>query len=259
LDLPLHRTCGRCRCLEGGAKVYAFHTLNLHTRACAQTIAADKTTATVSHHALQTWKSLGIPTFLQLDNYAAFNGGYKVPRVFGQFVRLALYVGIELIRLRRAGRRTRMQRRYRTIQPALGQGFLRASARPDGRDLSARQPHLRPVVPHPPRAAQTGRPHAPGRSPCRRSRSVARPVADHCWPSPFRPAGCPDGTIALLNESWPVGKRWAGKYVWATITTHSRRLDIWYQRSIQHDWQLLKSVDYDLPNPVAHHPIAFRP
>src|SRR5271157_5870813 len=24
-----------------------------------------------------------------------------------------------------------------------------------------------------------------------------------------------DGTISILNESWKVGKRWAGKYVWA--------------------------------------------
>jgi len=33
----------------------------------------------------------------QLDNDAAFNGGYKVVRVFGAFVRLCLYVGIEPI------------------------------------------------------------------------------------------------------------------------------------------------------------------
>jgi hypothetical protein len=61
----------------------------------------------------------------------------------------------------------------------------------------------------------------------------------------------PDGTIAILNETWRVGKRWANKYIWATITTHSRRLDIWYQRSLPYDWRLLKSVDYDLPETVA--------
>ena len=43
------------------------------------------------------WKTLGIPDFLQLDNDAAFCGGYKTPRRFGQFVRLCLYLGIELI------------------------------------------------------------------------------------------------------------------------------------------------------------------
>ena len=67
-----------------------------------------------------------------------------------------------------------------------------------------------------------------------------------------------DGTIALLNETWPVGKRWANKYVWATITTHARRLDIWYQRAIQHEWRLLKSVAYDLPETVANRQPPFR-
>ena len=61
----------------------------------------------------------------------------------------------------------------------------------------------------------------------------------------------PDGTIAVLNETWKVSKRLAGKYVWATITTHRRRLDIWYQRSEQHDWRLLKTCAYDIPETVA--------
>ena len=61
----------------------------------------------------------------------------------------------------------------------------------------------------------------------------------------------PDGTIALLNETWRVSRRLVGKYVWATITTHTRRLDLWYQRSAQHDWRRLKSFDYDLPETVA--------
>jgi putative transposase len=86
-----------CRYLEDGPKVYAFHTLNLRTRACTQTIATDKSGPTVIGHCLTTWKTLGIPDFLQLDNDAAFCGGYKTPRLFGQFVRLCLYLGIELI------------------------------------------------------------------------------------------------------------------------------------------------------------------
>ena len=93
----LHALDWTCRYLENGPKVYAFHTLNLHTRACTQTIAADKSSNTVVRHCLHTWKTLGIPQFLQLDNDAAFCGGYKAPRVFGQFVRLSLYFGIELI------------------------------------------------------------------------------------------------------------------------------------------------------------------
>jgi len=93
----LHALDWTCRYLEDGPKIYAFHTLNLHTRACAQTIASDKSYETVRAHCLHTWKTLGIPQFLQLDNDAAFCGGYKAPRIFGQFVRLCLSLDIELI------------------------------------------------------------------------------------------------------------------------------------------------------------------
>jgi hypothetical protein len=67
----LHALDWTCRYLEEGPKLYAFHTLNLHTRACTQTIASDKSYETVRAHCLHTWKSLGIPQFLQLDNDAA--------------------------------------------------------------------------------------------------------------------------------------------------------------------------------------------
>jgi hypothetical protein len=69
----------------------------------------------------------------------------------------------------------------------------------------------------------------------------------------------PDGTITLLNESWKVSKRLAGKYVWATIITHCRRLEIWYQRSAQHPWRLLKNCVYDISETVARHRPGFAP
>jgi len=254
-----------CRYLEGGAKVYAFHTLNLHTRACSQTIAADKSTATVIQHALQTWKSLGIPTFLQLDNDAAFNGGYKVPRVFGQFVRLALYVGIELIFLpvgepecngdieqfNRLWSHAFFDRRHfatlvtcQRASPTFVQWYQTQYAPPK---LGDRTPQLvhRAEGPHR-RLTERQTAQFPKQLPITAGRvHFIRRVA-------------PDGTIALLNETWRVGKRWASKYVWATVTTHSRRLDIWYQRSGQHQWRLLKSVDYDLFETIAHRQPAFR-
>lgn len=253
----LHAMDWTCRYLEGGAKVYAFHTLNLRTRACAQTIAADKSTSTVIRHALHTWKTLGIPAFLQLDNDAAFNGGYKVARVFGQFVRLALYLGIELIFLpvaepERNGDIEQFNRVWgcaffdkrhfgsvahvgraspvflgwyhtRYAPPKLGELTPQQAQRAEGQ----RRLTQRPIAQLPERLPVTaGRVH------------FIRRVA-------------PDGTIAILNETWRVGKRWANKYIWATITTHSRRLDIWYQRALHYDWRLLKSVDYDLPETVA--------
>jgi transposase InsO family protein len=85
------------RYLPGGAKVYAFHTIDLQTRAMTQTLTSNKAIPAVRRHLLQVWTHLGRPAGLQMDNDGAFCGGYKVPRVFGQVVRLCLYVGIEPI------------------------------------------------------------------------------------------------------------------------------------------------------------------
>jgi putative transposase len=246
-----------CRYLAGGFKVYAFHSLNLRTRLCAQTIAPDKRTVTVIGHLLQAWKTLGIPDFLQLDNDGAFCGGYKVPRVFGQVVRLCLYVGIELIFLpvaepERNGDVEQLNRLW-------GVAFW-----------ERRQFHSLPQVSRASRAfldwyrTDYGPPVLAGRTPQQAQRSeprrrlTARQAARLPGELPLSAGRVhfirqvqPDGTISLLNETWRVGQRRAGQYVWATIITHRHRLEIWYQRSAQHEWRLLKAWAYALPQPVA--------
>jgi len=253
----LHAMDWTCRYLENGPQVFAFHTLNLRTRACAQTIATDKRTATVREHVLYAWKTLGIPDYLQLDNDAAFCGGYKVARVFGQFVRLCLFVGIELIFLPVAeperngdveqlnhlwGHAFFDKRHFRSpahvvrASPMFVCWYLTQYAPPKlGEQTPAQAQRAEPRR----RLTQAQIAALPSELPITAGRvHFIRQVA-------------PDGTITLLNETWRVSRRLASKYVWATITTHTRQLDIWYQPSAQHDWRLLKSFDYDLPETVA--------
>jgi hypothetical protein len=253
----LHALDWTCRYLEEGLKIYAFHTLNLHTRACTQTIATDKSYETVRRHCLQTWKSLGIPQFLQLDNDAAFYGGYKAPRIFGQFVRLCLSLGIELIFLPIAqpehngeveelnglwGHAFWERRRFTSFaqvcrtSPAFVHWYMTEYVPPFLIDTTPQQAQARQTL-HRLTAKQVS--HLPDPLPITAGRiHFIRQVQ-------------PDGTITVLNESWKVSKRLAGKYVWATIITHCRRLEIWYQRSVQHPWRLLKNCVYDISETVA--------
>jgi hypothetical protein len=245
-----------CRYLEAGPKVYAFHTLNLRTRACTQTIAANKRSDTVIRHCLDTWKTLGIPQFLQLDNDAAFCGGYKAPRVFGQFVRLCLHLGIELIFLPVAEpscngeveelnglwahafwERQRFASFGRVVRasPAFVHWYMTDYAPPRLAGLTPQQ-------------AQRGEPQ---------HRLTARQIAQLPNPLPITAGRIhfirkvkSDGTISVLNETWKVNKRLAGKYVWAIIITHCRQLEIWYQRSAQQDWRLCKTYAYDISETV---------
>jgi hypothetical protein len=82
---------------EGGEKLFVFHTVAAHTHALAQSSSRDKTTTAVCGHLLQACAGVGVPDFLQLDHDAAFTGLGKTARVLGRFVRVALYLGIELI------------------------------------------------------------------------------------------------------------------------------------------------------------------
>ncbi len=246
-----------CRYLEDGPKIYAFHSLNLRTRACSQTIATDKSSETVIAHILQSWKTLGIPCFLQLDNDAAFCGGYKAPRVFGRFVRLGLYVGIELIFLPVA--EPECNGEVEELNGLWAQAFwerqhFASFARVCRASPSFVQWYMMDYAP----------PLLAGLTPAQAQRTelkrrlTATQIARLPDALPITAGRIhfirkvkPDGTISVLNETWKVSKRLAGKYVWATLITHCRRLDIWYQRSARHDWHLLKTYVYDIPETVA--------
>jgi putative transposase len=253
----LHALDWTCRYLEDGPKVYAFHSLNLRTRACAQTIAADKSSKTVIAHVLASWKTLGIPRFLQLDNDAAFCGGYKAPRVFGRFVRLCLYVGIELIFLPVA--EPECNGEVEELNGLWAHAFwerqhFASFARVCRASPSFVQWYMMDYAP-PLLAGLT--PTQAQRTETKR-RLTATQVARLPDPLPITAGRIhfirkvkPDGTISVLNETWKVSNRLAGKYVWATVITHCRRLEIWYQRSAQHDWRLLKTYAYEIPETVA--------
>jgi hypothetical protein len=59
----------------------------------------------------------------------------------------------------------------------------------------------------------------------------------------------PESTIRLLNETWRVGKRLAGQYVWATVTTHRHRLQIYHRRTATRPVQLVRQSAYPLSEP----------
>jgi len=246
-----------CRYVEGGIKVYAFHTLNLRTRALHQTLARNKELRTAQEHVLAAWEIRGIPRFLQLDNDATFCGGYKVERVFGQFTRLCLYVGVELIFLPFA----QPQHNGQVEQlnglwggPAFWErhrfGCFGHVCRQSARFIEWYMHHYRPPALNGATPAQQQRTdHRPRLTKAlRRALPTTLPIT--AGRVHFIRHLQPDGTIRLLNELWRVPKSLAGHYVWATITTHRHTLDLWFRRDLDHDWRLLTHAHYHLTEPV---------
>lgn len=252
----LHMMDWTARYLEGGEKVFAFHTIDCQTRAFKQTIATDKTTATVCAHALEVWQTLGLPHGLQLDNDAAFCGGYKAPRVFGHFVRLCLYLGIEpiFIPVGEAKRNGLVER----LNGLWSQSFWQRRRFHSPAQVKRASPDFEAWYTH-----HYEPPPLQGQTPAQAQRDVSRQRlrAQQTRALPIElpiTAGrlhflryvTPDGQITLLNETWHVDKRLTGQYVWATLVTHEQRLRIYHRRSPQARVRLVKTFPYAIPETV---------
>jgi transposase len=240
------------RYLEGGAKVFPFHTLDLETHEVGQTVHTDKTAHSAQAHVLQVWQTLSLPDGLRLDNDSAFCGGYKKPGTLGQFIRLSLYFGVELIFIPVGepacngevesvhalwGRVIWQRRQFR---------FAWQVARTaPAFEAWVRQEHTLDSL-------QGRTPGQVRRSVCRRrlTRAQIRQV-------PVRlpiTAGrvhfirkiAPDGRIFALNQHWAVGRYWAGRYVVATLVTHRHELQIRLYDHKKHTLQLVKRHTCDL-------------
>jgi hypothetical protein len=246
-----------CRYLAGGTKVYAFHTLNLRTRTLPQTLARNQELRTAQAHLLDAGQRRGIPRFLPLDNAAIFCGGYKVERVVGQFPRLCLYVGVELLFLPFAAPQHNGQVEHLNGLwggPAFWErhrfGCFGQVCRQSVRFVEWYMHHYPP-------------PALNGATPAQRQRAEHRPrlpTALLCaLPAPlpitagrvhFIRRVQPDGTIRILNELWRVPTTLAGHSVWATLTTHRHTLTIWFRRDLNYDWRLMTHAHYHLTEPV---------
>jgi putative transposase len=244
------------RYLEGGEQVFAFHTVEAHTRALAQTLATDKSTASVRRHAVQVWQTLGVPKYLQLDNDSAFTGGEKTARRFGQFIRLCLSLGIEPV-FTPPGE----PKRNWLVEGLNGlwvRGFwerdrFRSVAEVERKSRQFVQwymfqycpPALSGLTP-----AQARHGVKPQRVRARQLRAVPAVLPITAGRLHFIRQVSPEGTIRILGERWKAGKGLAYQYVWATVVTHCRRLEIYHRRSERATTRLLKVYDYEIPEPI---------
>ncbi len=244
------------RFLYGGEKIYAFHTLDLETRAAAQTIALDKTTATVIAHLKTVWKNRGIPQGLQMDNDAAFYGTRRAPRRVGRVVRLCLYVGIEpiFIPVGEAERNGDVEQLHGVWDKAVWQRIDFATIRAAQRftpqfecwymndyeppKLNGRTPHEMERGGHRLRLTEALWQIIPAELPITAGRiHFIRRVSE-------------GGTIEVLNEPWPISKRLAGEYVWAMLWTHRRLLEVFHRRSEELPMRRIKTYRYPLAEPT---------
>jgi putative transposase len=241
------------RYLEGGEQVFAFHTLDVQTQALLQTLTPDKTGVSLHRHVLEVWQKLGLPDFLQLDNDAAFTGSGKTPRRIGAFVRLALYLGIELIFIPPA--EPKRNGVIERVNGLWGKSFWERNHFRSLTDLRRKRYRFIEWYEHRYFPQSLG-----GKTVAQAQRGQQRirltAAQAHALPEDlpitygrihFIRRVSTTGEIHLLNEMWKVGKSLAHRYVWATVITHAHRLEIYHRRSERAAPRLIKRFNYQLP------------
>jgi transposase-like protein len=253
----IHATDIITRYLRGGEEIDNFHTIDLYSQAAHLTQHTDKSSATTCAHLLKTWAKLGLPLMQQFDNEAAFCGGHTHPHVIGRVVRLCLFCGIEPIftPVYEAKRNYQIE----TFHSLWVKAFW-------SREEFTNLAHVRSEVPtfvrwyhavyHPPALA--------GKTPSqmRRTAPLQSLTADLRRRIPLEHLPITAGRIhfmrkvnlagqiELLNETWPVGEKWIGEYVRATIDTAPQTLTLWHQASPDADWRLIKTRQFQLGETV---------
>jgi len=244
------------RYLEGGAKCYAFHSLDLSVRDLYQSLRKDKRAATAEAHALETWENLGIPQALQIDNDAAWCGSLKTPRYFSRFMRLALWLGIELIFIPVAEpeRNGAIER----INGLWSQQFWNLRHFDSWAQVRRSTPqfvewyhtHYEPPALGRQTPAEAGQ-HIQRRylTPAERQ-AIPKQLPLTAGRIHFICLVDSEGDIRILREVWHIDRRLAGHYVWATLVLHERRRRIYYRRSAQVRPRLVKVFRYSLDESV---------
>ena len=253
------------RHVRGGEEIENFHTIDLFSQAVFLTRQADKTSATTCTHLRKTWAKLGLPHLQQFDNEGAFCGGHTHPHVLGQVVRLCLFCGIEpfFTPIYEAKRNYQIE----TFHSVWVRGFWSRFEFANRAQVDQESPHFEHwyhTVYRPP--ALDGRTPAQVRSGVPIVRLT--PDLQRLIPAGRLPITAgrlhimrkvdPLGEVTLLNDTWPVGRKWIGEYVRATINTAQQTLTLWHQADAEADWQLIKTRQFRLKESVHDVLPAFR-
>lgn len=85
------------RYIKGDGRFYALNTIDIFTHAAHCVSIRSKDDDAIVSALLDTWKSLGIPEYLQFDNELSFRGSNRYPHSLGKVLKLCLFMNIQPI------------------------------------------------------------------------------------------------------------------------------------------------------------------
>jgi len=83
------------RYLKSDGRFYSANIIDAYDRRCNINPMRAKTRKDLTEALIRSWQTLGIPTYLQMDNMLQTQGSHRHPHSFGLVIRLCLYLGIQ--------------------------------------------------------------------------------------------------------------------------------------------------------------------
>lgn len=248
------------RHLYGGQAIENFHTIDHYSHAAALNQFPEATSLNACQHLLKTCAKLGLPCIQQFDNDSVFCGGHTHPRVIGRVVRLCLWCGIEVFftPIYEAKRNYQIE----TFHSLWLAAFWSRHRFTNLGDIQHEQPLFSHWYHHeyrPPQLQGLTPAHMrAGASIIRLTQDLRRHLPDVMHDRLPITAGRfhlmrkvdASGQVEFLNEAWPIGKRWVGEYVWATVNTAQHTLTFWHKADEISDWRLLKTAAFSLKETI---------
>ena len=218
------------RHIKGYGPINSIHLKDVVGRQVAGQQYNEKSMDNVMDFLMDYWKQCPIPKYLQVDNGMCFAGDYKHPKSFSRFVRLALYVGIEVVFI--APSRPWMNGTIEEFNKGFDKRFWQKERFTDLNDIrkksviffekenkfnawKLRNEKLKVVDPK--RMLPEDFTIAVDRLPLVTGKIHFILRVDS------------RGKISVLNEYFDVGKEYTGEYVWATIETMKQTLMVYYK------------------------------
>lgn len=234
------------RFIKRDGRFYSFNLMDVVTHRIQVQPIRTKADESIAGALIASWRQLGVPEYLQLDNELSFRGSHRYPHSFGLVLRLCLALRVEpvFIPIREPWRNGAIER----FQEVFDRSFFRAQTFPSYAALCQEakvfeqyhnQNHVYSCL-----QGQTPQ-AALGQHPIESLSESFQP--------PDEKEPLTDGQIHLIRlirsdrvldvfgEKFTVGPELVHEYVVATICTYSHQLQV------RHDDQLVQRFDYSIP------------
>jgi transposase InsO family protein len=224
------------RTISGGGRFYSCNLMDQWRRWPVLRIITTKNAESVLAFLVEAWQEIGLPAALYLDNDIVWRGSGSAPRTFSRIVRLALWLGIELI----------FTPPYTPKANPLIESFNALwSANFWSRRLFQSVIEVQQELPHFEYVARYRHPWP--QLGLRTADLVAPDFVPLCLPTNFtqhRTKSLPlttgylhfirfvdlTGSFSILNEPWQLeAERWAGKTIRATLDLSQKQLLVFHQ------------------------------